>query len=230
MALRPPGRRLHLLVIVGSLVIGAWLASAPAQAQSSVSDDRLVISGEVTDSQGAPLADVQVILEAEHRSFDFRTLGRVSRDETRRTTRTDKSGKYHLRWFWNPYFNHVELLVGMTVRVPDGEQFYTLDRRPLSDLIEGGGSLDIDIVVEDVTFLRRFRAFVSGLRTADERRVYERMGIPAKVDRMKLSTHEEVTWWYFEAGKAYRFRSGRLVETSDFEPVAPFGEESEKQE
>ena len=56
------------------------------------------------------------------------------------------------------------------------------------------------------------------------------MGIPAKVDRMKLTTHEEVTWWYFEAGKAYRFRSGRLIETSEFEPVAPFGEDNETEE
>jgi hypothetical protein len=228
--LRPPGRRLHLLVFVISLVVGALLASTPAEAQSNVPDERLVILGVVTESDGTPLADLQVVLEASHRTFDFRTLGKVSRDETRRTTKTDESGNYNLRWFWNPYFNHVELLIRMTVRVPDGEQFYTLERRSLSDLAEGGGVVRVDVVVDDTSSLKRFRSFVSGLGTDDERRVYERMGIPAKVDRMKLATHEEVTWWYFEAGRAYRFRSGRLMETSEFEPVAPFGEESETEQ
>ena len=91
------------------------------------------------------------------------------------------------------------------------------------------GALTVDVAVADTGFLVRYRNFVAGLDSEDERQVYAQMGIPAKIDRITLATHEEVTWWYFEAGKAYRFKGGALAESFRFEPVAPFGEESDQE-
>ena len=176
----------------------------------------------MTDASGRALPDLEVVLEATHRSFDIRRLQRAHRDLTRRTTTTNSDGRFQITWHPNEHFNHFELAVGLPVRIPDGERFFTLERMQLGKRMEGGDLPAIDVVVADTSFLERYRAFVAALDSADERAVYEQMGIPAKIDRMKLATHEEITWWYFEAGKAFRFHDGALSEVSEFEPVLPF--------
>lgn len=183
------------------------------------------IAGIVTDAEGRGLGQLEVVLEASHRTFELKELSRVSRGQTRRTAYTDPQGRYSLRWYPNSYFNHFDLLIGMNVRVPEGEQFYTLERLPLTERMWDESPLSVDVTVADTSFLDRYRSFVSGLSGADQRDVYNRMGIPAKIDRIELATHEEVTWWYFEVGKAYRFEGDVLAEVSEFEPVLPFGED-----
>ncbi len=200
-----------------------------AVAQANSRPGVVQITGRVTDASGRSLSDLQVVLEASHRSFDFSTLTRVERGQTRRTTRTDARGEFSLRWYPNDYFNQFDLKIGMTVRVPDGDQFYTLEQRSLDGLQLEEGPLAVDVTVADTSFLLRYRSFVAGLDSEDEHKVYSEMGIPAKIDRIALATHEEVTWWYFEAGKAFRFKNGGLAEVSRFEPVEPFGEESDPQ-
>ncbi|HVR28057.1 MAG TPA: carboxypeptidase-like regulatory domain-containing protein [Thermoanaerobaculia bacterium] len=56
--------------------------------------------------------------------------------------------------------------------------------------------------------------------SADQRRIYEEMGKPDRVDRLELSKDaEEVAWWYFERGRSYHFRDGRLEQVVEFDPV-----------
>ncbi len=189
--------------------------------------DAVRVTGKVTDSTGQALDDLEVVLEASHRTFDIKKLQRVRRDLVRRVTKTDQNGNFRIEWHANEHFNQFDLVVGLSVRVPTGERFYTLERMPLPQATGGDGQPRLEVVVADTSFLERFRGFVAALDTEDERATYEEMGIPAKIDRMKLATHEEITWWYFEAGKAYRFRDGRLAEVSEFEPVEPFDAEDE---
>lgn len=179
----------------------------------------------MTDAAGGALRDLEVVLEASHRAFDIKRLRRIHRNLTRRTATTNDDGRFTLTWHSNEHFNHFELAVGLRVRIPDGERFYTLERRSLGRQMEGDARQAIDIVVADTSFLERYRGFLAALDTADERTVYEQMGIPGKIDRMALATHVEITWWYFEAGKAYRFEDGVLSEVSDFEPVKPFDDD-----
>lgn len=57
-------------------------------------------------------------------------------------------------------------------------------------------------------------------QSADEKRIYEEMGKPDRVDRLELSGgEEEVAWWYFERGRSYHFRAGRLEQVVEFDPV-----------
>lgn len=202
-------------------------AQPAALGQTNQGAEVVRIGGVVTDAAGRVLSDLQVLLEASHRGFDIRKLGRVNRGLTRRSARTDANGRFTLSWYRNEYFNHFELLIGMTVRVPDGDQFYTLERMPLPGLLTAGDSLAVDVTVADTAFLTRYRNFVAGLDGADELDVYRRMGIPGKIDRVQLATHEETTWWYFEAGRVYRFKEDALIDIDTFEPVAPFGDDSE---
>ncbi len=222
-----PGRQLYLRVV--ALCLGSILlpVQPAAVAQASPGSEAVQIAGVVTDAAGRVLADLEVVLEAAHRGFDIRKLTRVRRGLTRRSTRTDDSGRFALSWYRNDYFNDFELRIGMTVRVPDGDQFYTLERLPLPGLSTAGDSLAVEVVIADTAFLARYRNFVAGLDSEDERGVYAQMGIPGKIDRLRLATHEETTWWYFEAGRVYRFKEGALIDIDTFEPVAPFGDDSE---
>ncbi len=43
------------------------------------------------------------------------------------------------------------------------------------------------------------------------------MGRPDRFD----GEGETAAWWYFEAGKVYRFRAGALEQVEHFEPIKP---------
>lgn len=225
-----PGRQLQLRFFALCLLLAVLPAQPEAAAQTKEAPGVIEIAGIITDADGRGLPELQVVLEASHRTFEFKELSRVSRGQTQRTAYTDPLGRYSLRWNPNSYFNHFDLIIGMNVRVPEGDKFYTLERLPLTDRMWDERSLTVDATIADTTFLNRYRSFVRGLSSPDERDVYERMGIPAKIDRLQLATHEEVSWWYFEVGKAYRFKGGVLAEVSEFDPVLPFGEDDETEE
>jgi acyl-coenzyme A synthetase/AMP-(fatty) acid ligase len=63
------------------------------------------------------------------------------------------------------------------------------------------------------------REFVASVHSDDERKVYDEMGRPDKVERVQYPERTEVSWWYFDAGRVYRFRDGRLEQVVPFEPV-----------
>ena len=50
----------------------------------------------------------------------------------------------------------------------------------------------------------------------------ERVIESAQSARITVAGREEVTWWYFLVGRAYRFVDGQLDEISRFEPVETF--------
>jgi hypothetical protein len=45
------------------------------------------------------------------------------------------------------------------------------------------------------------------------------MGKPDRIRNVQYPRHLESSWWYFESGRVYRFRDGRLEQVVPFDPV-----------
>lgn len=207
---------------LASAVLVAALAAAPLAATPYEKGDHVVITGIVTDAGGLPIDDVQVTLEASRSYFDLRHFARATKDTTRLSAVTNDRGEYGIEWLWDGYYNFFELVVSIPVRKPGGEQTRELDRVDITRRIERGSPVVTSLVVEDSAFLKTMRAFIASLQTDDERRVYGEMGNPDKVERVDYSDRREASWWYFESGKVYRFRDGKLVQIVPFDPVKGF--------
>ncbi len=184
--------------------------------------DTVTITGVVTDGQGTPLPNLQVVLVAARSAFDFRTLSKERRHGTRLAATTDADGEFQIDWPWEEFYNRFDLQVGVLVRDTEGEKLRELQRVDLTRRIRQGSPVVTTLTVEDTRFLREFRDFMARLESEDQRSTYQRVGYPGRVDRFSHGGHEEVTWWYFRIGRAYRFRDGRLDKVIEFEPVRSF--------
>lgn len=212
--------RFPLAALAGVLLVAA--AAAPADAARRFRDgDRVEVTGVVTDPDGRPLPGVRVVLEAARLQFDFRSFQRVRKDATRLTALTGDDGTYELTWPWNGYYNVYELLVGVPVRKPKGETLHVLERVDLSRRLKPDAPAVATVVVDDAQFVRTLREFVDSIDSDDERRVYREQGKPDRIEA-KTGAVDEASWWYFESGRVYRFRDGRLVATESFDPVEEF--------
>ena len=78
------------------------------------------------------------------------------------------------------------------------------------------------VQVADTDLVESRQEFLTILDSDDERKVYEQAGQPERLDRVDFPTYQEVTWWYFRHGRAYRFRDGTLHQVIPFDPVEPF--------
>lgn len=181
------------------------------------------ITGVVTDAEGLPIPDLTVALEASRKAFSVTRMKRTERDRTRVSTETDSTGQFSLRWRWVDYYNNFQLLVGLPQMAGDDAQLQVFEQLDLSKRIRGGSPVVTNVTVTDNRYLDTLRDFSASLDSEDELRIYQEMGNPDRVQRIVSSEHEEVSWWYFGSGKAYRFRDGVLEQVVHFEPVEPFG-------
>jgi len=163
-----------------------------------------------------------VVLEASRRSFRLSKLGRSTVRTTRVAADTDSGGNYAIRWAWDDYYNTFEVRAGVPVHSASGSELESLVSEDLTRRIEHGSPVVVPFVIQNGDLVRNLHAFVGSLKTQDELTTYERMGKPDKIEKLTFTTHEEATWWYFEAGKTYRFDNGSLLGVSEFEPVIPF--------
>jgi hypothetical protein len=203
-------------------LVWVLLAAAPLAAARIAQGDRVQITGAVTDPQGRPLSDVRVSFEATRTYFSVRRFQRTQTEEVRRVTAvTDAGGQFTLQWPWDNYFNHFELVVGVPVRKARKESLVELAREDITRRFQGGSPVVVSLVVQskNAAFVTKLREFVASVRSDDEHKVYDEMGRPDKVERVQYPGRTEVSWWYFEAGRVYRFRDGRLEQVVPFEPV-----------
>ena len=203
----------------------ACLAAAPAAASPYGDGEHVRFTGIVTDAAGKPMAGVEVALEAAQSHLSLREMRRVETDARRLLATTNAQGEYAIDWPWDEDFDHFHLLAGVTVRHGRTESLQVLEREDVSDRVEAGSPVVSAIVIHDRGLIDRVHAFVAAVRSADEHRVYEEMGIPDDVKRVDFAgpaPAAEASWWYFDAGKAYRFRDGRLEQVDSFDPVRRF--------
>ena len=215
------GRRLALataaLLLLGSLAPAATAARSP-YAQG----DEVLFTGLVTDAAGRPVPDLQVTLEASRAVFNFKQLGRVRENTRKLATVTDERGEFSLPWRWDDYFNRFDLVVAVAVRTADGEELVELQRIDISRRSQQGSPVVSPVQLDDTELVESRQQFLAALDSEDERKVYEQAGQPERMDQVRFPDHEEVTWWYFRHGRAYRFHDGTLRQVIPFDPVEPF--------
>jgi hypothetical protein len=198
------------------------LAASPLAAARIAQGERVQVTGVVTDPQGRPISDVRVSFEATRTYFSVRRFQRTQTEEVRRVTATtDAGGQFTIDWPWDNYFNHFELVAGVPVRKARKETLVELAREDITPRFQGGSPVVLSLVVQNqnAQFVSKLREFVASVRSDDERKVYDEMGRPDKVERVQYPGRIEVSWWYFDAGRVYRFKDGRLEQVVPFEPV-----------
>lgn len=196
------------------LALVLLLAAPPALAKHD-QGERVQVTGLVTDTAGQPLSGVRVVLEASRAVFSFRTFRREMQETRRVAAVTGDGGQFELVWPWDAYFNHFELVVGVPVRTSDGERFEVLERMDVSQRLKQNNPMVITLEVENAAFVRTLQSFLASLDTDDERRVYQQMGKPDRVEERGT----ERSWWYFARGRSFVFDDGRLAEVKTFDPV-----------
>jgi hypothetical protein len=192
----------------------------PASAARYDQGQRVQVTGLVADRQGKPLDGIRVTLEVSRTYFSVRQLRRTQVDDVRRVSAvTNANGEYTVEWPWDSYFNHFELTAGVVVRKGRTDRLEELAREDVTKRLLAGSPVVVSLVVENVKFLDSLRQFLALVKSEDERRTYDEMGKPDKVQRFEYPDHVEASWWYFESGRVYRFRSGRLEQVVPFTPV-----------
>ncbi len=224
---RGRARRLSALALAAAglaAALGAGLA-APAAAEPYGDGDRIRFTGVVADDAGRPLAGVRVVLEAARSYISLREMRRAEKDARRVATLTNAQGEYALEWPWDGYFNRLRLLAGVRVRHGKEDDLEVLASEDVSKRVLAGSPVVSTFVIHDAAFVGRLRDFVASVQSADERRIYEEMGLPDDVKRVNYAgrpQESEVSWWYFGAGQVYRFHNGRMEQVERFTPVRRF--------
>jgi hypothetical protein len=220
-------RRAPVLAALAGLLclLAAAITPMPAAAARYDQGQRIQVTGIVADSQGQPLQGIRVVLEVSRTYFSMRNLRRTADPDVRRVSATtDARGNYTLEWPWDSYFNHFELVAGVPVHTRlengrTGETVQELARQEITRRVEAGSPAVVAVTVENRQFLDNLRQFLASIQTDDQRKVYQEMGKPDRVRNVQYPRYLESSWWYFEAGRVYRFRDGRLEQITPFDPV-----------
>jgi hypothetical protein len=210
-----------ITAITAIVTVGA----TPAAATPYNDNERVQFTGVVSDPAGKPVPGAQVVVEVSRRYLSLRQLRRAEKDVRRVGASTNAQGEYSIEWPWDGYFNHFQLLAGVSMRHGKEEHLEVLESEDVTERVLAGSPVVSPIVIHDRGVVDRLREFVASVRSEDQRRVYEEMGVPDDVKRVSYAGRQqetEVSWWYFEAGKVYRFRDGRLDQVERFDPVQRF--------
>ncbi len=218
-------RALPAIIALPAIMAIATIGARPAAATPYNDNERLQFTGVVSDPAGKPVPGAQVVVEVARRYLSLRQLRRAEKDARRVGATTNARGEYSIEWLWDGYFNHFQLLAGVSVRHGREEHLEVLESEDVTERVLAGSPVVSAIVIHDRGVVDRQRDFVASVRSEDQRRVYEEMGVPEDVKRVSYAGRQqetEVSWWYFEAGKVYRFRDGRLDQVERFDPVQRF--------
>ncbi|MGH9361449.1 MAG: hypothetical protein ACRD2T_05985 [Thermoanaerobaculia bacterium] len=209
-------RRFSVLAL---LALAGAFAALPAAAVRYARGQQVEVTGIVTGPDGAPMRDLRAVLELQRVTFSLRSFQRAVRDTRRVAAVTDEKGQFTLSFPWDSYYNQFELVVGVPVRKPGGERIEVLERVDLTPRVEKGSPVVATVVVANAAFVAKLRQFVAQVQSEDEQRVYAEMGKPDEVQVVNYPDRREASWWFFDSGKVYRFRDGKLTEITPFDPV-----------
>jgi hypothetical protein len=218
--------RATLPTLAIGLLLAALSVALPGVARAETfpygQGDKVRVTGVVTDARGTPLPNIQVTLVASRSYFNLRQLKSSDKDPRPVAATTGAKGEYAIEWPWDNYYNRFEVQVGLPVRAGREEHVEVLARQDVTQLLLKGTPAVPALVVENAALIDRVRKFLAELTSDDLRRVYQDMGDPDQIKKVRYPDHEEVSWWYFESGAVYRFESGKLREVVHFAPVKPF--------
>ena len=216
-------------ITLAATVIAALLcAPLPAAADAlHRKGDHVLFSGRVTGADGEPLGNVTILLELSRNSFSWKRFKQVKKNTLRIPVKATVDGQYFHDWRWDGYYNTFELAVAVPSELGGGADYQVLHRADVTDTVLAGlrpqgtdRSIPVvtPLVVEGPGDLGWLRRLLDGTAGAEEHRVFREMGQPDRVD-----THDRgaSAWWYFEAGKVFRFRDGALEQVEHFEPIKP---------
>lgn len=178
--------------------------------------DTVTISGRVSDVDGAPVASVTVLLELSRNSFSWRKLRRVRGNTLQIPVISAADGQYRHDWRWDGFYNTFELVVALPVPAEGGEEFEVVRRFEITQPVMQGSPVTVPLVIRDARYLGWLRRFSDGSAGAEEKRVFRELGKP---DRIDFAADDAAAWWYFAAGKVYRFAQGALEEVEAFDPI-----------
>lgn len=211
---------LRRLLLASLMLLLVSPAVSPVFGARYAQGERVQVTGIVTGKDGRPLAGIRVSLEASRSYFSLRQLRKTAADDVRRVSAlTNATGEYTVEWPWDSYFNHFELVAGVPVRKGKQDRVEELAREDVTKRLLAGSPVVVSPVIENTKFLDSLNQFLAMVRSADEQRTYEEMGRPDRVQRLQYPDHVEDSWWYFESGRVYRFRDGRLEQVVPFTPV-----------
>lgn len=217
---RHPSQSTSRSVFLGLLGLFVAGSLAPAAAARYDQGQRIQVTGIVADAQGQPLKDIRVILEVSRTYFSVRQLHRTADPDVRKVAATtDAHGNYTIEWPWDSYFNHFEVAAGVPLHTPTGETVEELTRQDVTRRVDAGTPAVVAITIDNRQLLDNLRQFLASIQTDDMRKVYQEMGKPDRIRNVQYPGHLEISWWYFEAGKVYRFRDGHLEQITPFDPV-----------
>lgn len=214
--------------LLAATVIAAllWAPMATADALHR-KGDHVLFSGQVTGADGKPVGNVTVLLELSRDSFSWKRFRQVKKNTLRIPVKATVDGQYFHDWRWDGYYNTFELAVAVPSQLSDGDDYEILHRTDVTDTVLAGHrpqgtdrSIPVvtQLVIEGPGDLEWLRGLLDGTAGAEEHRIFREMGRPDRVD-----THDggATAWWYFEAGKVFRFRDGALEQVEHFEPIKP---------
>jgi hypothetical protein len=180
-------------------------------------------AGTVTGPDGAPMANVAVAVEGWRSDFVLSEFAVVREGRTRLVATTDARGAFALDWIWDRSLKLKKFAIVAYVpyRGARGQAEHELARVDITRRLRDGSPVTATLGFDPagVAFLNRLRAFESSLTTADERSVYQELGLPEQVDRTRVGDQIESAWWYFTRGRVCRFRDGVRTEMQSFPPV-----------
>jgi hypothetical protein len=219
-----PARLAILLCAAGISAVG-FLGPGARPAAAFSRGETVHFVGDVADPAGHPMPGLTVTLTAARSYFSLRKMQSAEASVRTVSATTDAAGHYALDWPWDDHYNSFVLAVGFPVRKARSGQVEELERRDVSDELvrrAAGGPFATSFTVKNAAYVEKVRRFVGRLASEDERRVYDDMGHPDEVKNVHYADHDEVSWWYFESGKVYRFESGKLAQVVPFDPIKPF--------
>jgi hypothetical protein len=206
-----------LCLVITAAALEPATAAPPYEEGATV-----VVTGVITDNSGLPQTNIKVVLEASRNMFRFTNFSKKKREPARLASITSSKGEYSIDWKWHDYYNHFELVVGITIRKDQTDHFEELSREDLSRRMLQGTPVVSAVTIDDIRPVSQQREFLAEVDSPEEKQVYANMGQPDRLDQLEYSGHLESTWWYFAQGNAYRFQDGVIQEVIHFAPVLPF--------
>ncbi len=194
-----------------------WAPVAAGRGAPYDKGDHVLISGQVRSTEGEPVGNVTVLLELSRTAFSLKRFKQVKRNTLQIPVVATVAGQYFHDWRWDGYYNTFELAVALPIKKDGRDDYEILHRVDVTGNVLAGGPVAMPLVIGDGADLGWARRLLDGSASAEESRIFREMGRP---DRF-ASEEDTAAWWYFEAGKVYRFRAGALEQVEHFEPIKP---------